>query len=122
MDSRVSEDADGNRALVYDLSNIQRGVRDCPHCGHTMERLSSRLSVRTNEGYLLDSGDNEAEAIAYHALGVAGLAMSTLYRHTLLPLISKLSGELHTRRLERTLKSHPESLICRNCNHVIRRK
>ena len=65
---------------------------------------------------------NEAEAIAYHALGVAGLVMSTLYRHTLLPLISKISGELHTRRLERTLKSHPESLICRNCNHVIRRK
>jgi len=122
MDSRVSDNADGNKALVYDLSNTQRGVRDCPHCRHTMERLSSRLSIRTNEGYLLDCGDNETEAIAYHSMGVVGLVMSTLYRHTLLPLVSKLSGELRTRRLERILTSHPESLICRHCSHVIKRK
>jgi hypothetical protein len=108
--------------MVYDLSSQATGIRDCPHCRHTMERLKSRLSVTTNEGYLLDSGEGEGEAVAYAALGWSGSFLAGLFRHTLHPLTSKLVGELRTRRLQRILDRFPDSLICRHCNQVIKYK
>jgi hypothetical protein len=110
--------------MVYDLSNTGRGVRDCPRCRHTMERLRSRLSIRRNEGYLLDDREGDGSDAVWH-LGLPGLALNTLklfYRYTLQPLTSKLAGEMKERRLGRVLQEYPESLICPHCNNVLKRK
>jgi hypothetical protein len=107
--------------LVYDLSNPDRGIRDYPRCRHTMQRLRTRLNTRTNEGYLLDTGDGKGGAIAYGLFGILGLVLNLLYRYTLHPLTSKLFGDIKTRRLERVLREHPESLICGYCNYLLKR-
>jgi hypothetical protein len=108
--------------MVYDLSNTSRGVRDCPRCRHTMERLRSRLSVSRNEGYLIDDDTGTEDAWTYLTLGWGGVALRFLYRHTLQPLTSKLFGHLKEQRHQRVLRAFPESLICSYCNHLLKRK
>jgi hypothetical protein len=108
--------------VVYDLSNTNRGVRDCPRCRHTMETLRARLHSPRNEGYLLDEGGEGGSAIAFWLFGWIGLVLRLFYRYTLQPLTSKLAGEMKEKRLARVLRDHPNTLICPYCNHLLKRK
>jgi hypothetical protein len=108
--------------MVYDLSNTGRGIKDCPRCRHTMERLRSRLHLPRNEGYLLDDEQEATNFVFLRLFGLIGLALRVFYRYTLQPLTSKLVGEIKERKLGRALKEYPESLICPYCNYLLKRK
>ncbi len=108
--------------MVYDLSSTGKGTRDCPRCRHTMERLRKRLAMPQNAGYVLDDEREGSACLTFLLFDWIGLLLMQLYRHTLVPLTSKLIGERRERRLQKILNEYPESLICPYCSHLIKLK
>lgn len=107
--------------MVYDLNNPGAGVRDCPRCRRTMERLKQYNAIQRNEGYLLDDGQ-DSNGFAFGLFGWGGVVLKVFYRYTLQPLFSKAQGERRQRTYANILAKFPNTLICPHCSHILKRK
>ena len=108
--------------MTYDLSNPQRGVRECPKCRFTMEYLRKSAYLSRNEGYILDSGAGWAPDDHVATSFLFGSLSRFLWRHFVEPISYKLFGEWRNRKRRRILEEYPESLICPHCQFILKRK
>ena len=97
-------------------------VSDCPKCKHTMERLASYNSIRRNEGYAIDDGQDNGNVFVYFVFGWIGVLIRFLIREALVPMLNKLRGEQKQSKYDAILKVFPNSMICPHCKHLVRTK
>jgi hypothetical protein len=108
--------------MTYDLDNPGRGVRECPRCKFTMERLRHSRVLDRQEGYLLDTSVGWSPDDHIVTASLFGSVWHFLWRHVLEPLSYKLFGDWRKRRYAHIVRAYPESLICPHCGYLLRRR
>lgn len=110
-----------SRTITYNMDNPNSGVRECPRCHRTMERLRAYNAIDRQEGYLLDDGTDNYQA-TYIVGGWQAALLHYLYRQIIEPITYMLFGRLKKRRYERIESDFPNSLICLHCRYLWKRK
>ncbi|HSV74213.1 MAG TPA: hypothetical protein VLH79_10680 [Chthonomonadales bacterium] len=82
-----------------------------------MEPLREYLSLRREEGYVLDSWHDADSLLRF--LDVWLSFPRRLVSLLLAPLFSRMMGDRRRRRLERIQRQFPRSLVCPECEHVL---
>ena len=105
----------------YDLDDTRPGVRDCPRCKHTMQRLKEYNSIRTNEGYTLDY-DNKPDWLTYVMFGWFVYLIKMILKHTIQPLYNQQRGKARQAKFDKIVQRFPNTLICPYCSYIMKRQ